>query len=62
MAKCILVVDDDPDIVMALAAAFKAWGFEVETASDGIEAKDILKAFCYRRDDSGNPNATYERI
>ena len=43
MAKHILVVDDDPDIVMALAAALKAWGFEVETALDGIEATEVLK-------------------
>ena len=43
MAKHILVVDDDPEIVMALAVAFKAWGFEVETALDGIEATEVLK-------------------
>ena len=43
MVKHILVVDDDPDIVMALEAAFKAWGFEVETALDGIEATEVVK-------------------
>lgn len=43
MAKRILVVDDDPDIVIALEAGFKAWGFEVETALNGVEAIEILK-------------------
>ena len=43
MVKRILVVDDDSDIVMALEAALKVWGFEVETGLDGIEAIEALK-------------------
>jgi len=43
MAKRILVVDDDSDIVMAMEAAFKAWGFEVETVLNGIEATEVLQ-------------------
>ena len=43
MAKRILVVDDDSDIVMALEAGLKVWGFEVKTALDGIEATEVLE-------------------
>jgi CheY-like chemotaxis protein len=43
MPKRILVVDDDPDIVMSLENALTMWGFEVETALDGMEAIEVLE-------------------
>lgn len=43
MARRILIVDDDPDFVKALALFFKKWGFEVETACDGADAIEILE-------------------
>lgn len=43
MAKRILVVEDHSDIVMALEEMFKAWGFEVETAVNGVEAIELLQ-------------------
>jgi CheY-like chemotaxis protein len=43
MAKRILVVDDDPDTVEILAATFRKWGFEVETALNGAEAIKVLE-------------------
>ena len=41
--KKILIVDDEPNIVMALEYTFKKNNFEVFIARDGIEALDILK-------------------
>ena len=41
--KKILIVDDEPNIVMTLEYAFKKQGFEVYIARDGDEALDILK-------------------
>lgn len=43
MEKKILIVDDEPNIVMTLEYAFKKQGFEVYIARDGSEALDILK-------------------
>lgn len=43
MAK-ILVVDDDPDIRDVLTTVLEADGYEVVTASDGIEGLATLKA------------------
>ncbi|RTY92898.1 response regulator [Flavobacterium sp. RSP46] len=41
--KKILIVDDEPNIVMSLEYAFKKNNFEVFIARDGQEALDILK-------------------
>ncbi len=43
MKRKILIVDDEPNIVMSLEYTFKKQGFEVFIARDGIEALDILK-------------------
>ncbi len=43
MSKKILIVDDEPNIVMALEYAFKKQDFEVFIARDGEEAIDILE-------------------
>lgn len=41
--KKILIVDDEPNIVMTLEYTFKKNNFEVFIARDGMEALDILK-------------------
>ena len=41
--KKILIVDDEPNIVMSLEYTFKKNNFEVFIARDGHEALDILK-------------------
>jgi two-component system alkaline phosphatase synthesis response regulator PhoP len=41
--KKILIVDDEPNIVMALEYTFKKNNFEVFIARDGKEALDILE-------------------
>ncbi|WP_445454538.1 response regulator transcription factor [Flavobacterium sp. 25HG05S-40] len=41
--KKILIVDDEPNIVMSLEYTFKKHNFEVFIARDGQEALDILK-------------------
>ncbi|MCH7526777.1 MAG: response regulator [Planctomycetes bacterium] len=38
--KSVLIVDDDPDIVVALSAAFEETGAIVTTAQDGNEATE----------------------
>ncbi len=43
MKKRILIVDDEPNIVMSLEYAFKKQDFEVYIARDGSEALEILK-------------------
>lgn len=42
--KKILIVDDEPNIVMTLEYTFKKNNFEVFIARDGIEALEILKS------------------
>ena len=44
MACKILVVDDDPDILDAVALILESQGYEVVTARDGIEGLANLKA------------------
>ena len=44
MAKRILVVDDEPDIVTVLKMGLKRKGYEVITAYDGKEALEKAKA------------------
>jgi two-component system OmpR family response regulator len=43
MRKKILIVDDEPNIVMSLEYIFKKHDFEVFIARDGSEALEILK-------------------
>ena len=43
MNKKILIVDDEPNIVMTLEYAFKKQDYKVFIARDGQEALDILK-------------------
>lgn len=43
MNKKILIVDDEPNIVMTLEYAFKKQDYEVFIARDGQEALDILE-------------------
>lgn len=38
----ILVVDDQPDLLQGLALTLEAGGYQVVTASDGLEAIDVL--------------------
>lgn len=42
--KKILIVDDEPNIIMTLEYTFKKNNFEVLIARDGQEALDLLKA------------------
>lgn len=42
-AKTILVVDDDRDLVASIKAYMEARGYKVNTAHNGIEARDELK-------------------
>lgn len=44
MAKKILIVDDDPDILDALAMILESRDYQVVTARDGIEGLATLKA------------------
>lgn len=43
MKKKILIVDDEPSIVMALEYGFKKQGYSVFIARDGAEALEILE-------------------
>ena len=43
--RCILIVDDEPKMVRALRDFFKAGGFCVLGAKDGIEALEIFFIF-----------------
>jgi len=45
MKKKILIVDDEPNIVMSLEYTFKKQDFEVFIARDGSEALEILKQY-----------------
>lgn len=42
--RSILLVDDEPNILMSLEYAFKKQGYEVYIARDGAEALEIAKA------------------
>jgi CheY-like chemotaxis protein len=42
-AERLLIVDDDPDLVEAYALFFKAYGYTIRTAADGVDA---LAAYC----------------
>jgi DNA-binding response OmpR family regulator len=43
MAKRVLVVDDEPNIVMSIEFLMKRAGFEVQVARNGREALDALE-------------------
>lgn len=45
MTKKILIVDDEPNIVMTLEYTFKRQNFEVFIARDGSEALQILETY-----------------
>lgn len=40
MAKKVLIVDDEPDVLKIVSFRLKAAGYEITTASDGREALD----------------------
>ena len=42
MGECVLVVDDDREIVKAISILLKGEGYEVLKAYDGLQALDIL--------------------
>ena len=42
-AKCVLVVDDDPDICEALQVVLESYGHRVVTAESGADALDKLR-------------------
>ncbi len=44
MAAKILIVDDDPDILEAMTMVLESRGYQVVTASDGVEGLANLKA------------------
>lgn len=44
MSKTILIVDDEPNIVLSLEFLMKREGFEVQTAGDGQAAIEMLAA------------------
>ena len=44
MPAKILVVDDDPDILDAVALILESQGYDVVTARDGVEGLDTLRA------------------
>ena len=43
MPKRILIVDDEPNIVLSLEFLMKKNGYEVETATDGDQAMDAVE-------------------
>ena len=42
----ILIVDDEPRILLLLQSLLKANGYEVESARDGASALDIIRRDC----------------
>ena len=44
MSDCVLVVDDDREIVKAISILLEGEGYEVLKAYDGLQALDILAA------------------
>ncbi len=40
MNECVLVVDDDPEIVAAIAITLEREGYQVRRAYDGLQAVD----------------------
>lgn len=46
MAKRILIVEDEPDILKVTAFRLKSAGYEIFTVTDGAEAIEFLKKSC----------------
>ena len=46
MSTKVLVVDDDATTRGALAQLLQMWGYQPETASDGIEALEKARSSC----------------
>ena len=44
MNECVLVVDDDPEIVGAIAITLEREGYQVRRAYDGLQALDACLA------------------
>ena len=44
MKKKLLLVDDEPDVILALQFRLEQEGFEVLIASDGLEALEVLRS------------------
>ncbi|OQA91089.1 MAG: Alkaline phosphatase synthesis transcriptional regulatory protein PhoP [Elusimicrobia bacterium ADurb.Bin231] len=44
MSKTILVIDDEPDLLMMIESRLKLSGYEVITASDGIEGINTIRS------------------
>ena len=45
MSKKVLIVDDEPNILMSVEFLMQRGGYEVATAADGQEAMDLLGEF-----------------
>ncbi len=45
--KRILIVDDEPQIVMLLKSRLERFGYEVEQAFTGQEARELLEQYAY---------------
>ncbi|MBI4424291.1 MAG: response regulator [Elusimicrobia bacterium] len=45
MSARLLIIDDEPDLVEALAMRFRVSGFEVETAADGRQGIERVRSF-----------------
>ncbi|MFC3815647.1 PAS-domain containing protein [Lysobacter sp. GCM10012299] len=65
----VLVVDNDPQAMSALAAVLQGWGFDVVTARNGVEAEAALQRgpaslwlFDYHLDDGDTGVALAERL
>jgi two-component system, cell cycle response regulator DivK len=43
MSKKILIIDDDPDVVVYLETLFRNEGYETVTATDGVEGQKALE-------------------
>lgn len=43
MAKKILLIDDEPELLKAITICLKTSGYEVETAQDGVEGLEKAK-------------------
>ncbi len=43
--KKILVIDDEPDLTKLIGFQFKAKGFDVQTANDGLQALQVVHGF-----------------
>ena len=39
----ILLVDDEPDFLQIMGSLITGWGYDLVTASDGMEALDVIK-------------------